>query len=412
MHTPSLENCTSKIRGATFMSTLSRLIRFKYLKGRRVLTLAIILTLSSALFSITAFSLLGFYRGFTAYLGEAEDVVAIYNRKGSTPFTGLVPAYLAGRVSSINGVIACSPETIAPCIIKGESIFLRGIVPEDFAKLNQLTMVEGNMLELDDVNCVIVGRNAAVRLNLKLNDEILVLGVLADRYLQLQVKGIYESHSVMDDEVLAPLYVGQWLRGTDYGHVTLIRVKIDRSVVSPAAIFEEVAKEASEPNQDGGQKPPEGLIIPWLRAPFRVEDIGVEEAQRFMKSYLDRYGVTRESLLTLSVMVFLFSSATVAVTSKTIITQHKGEINVLRSLGASKKLLKRDVLIKLLPWTLIASSIGVTLAIVALTAIQAYGYLQVLSHSITFQLDPLIIALNFIFAFTLVSVGILKTDLE
>jgi len=395
------------------MSALTRLIGFRYLKRGRILALAIILTLSSTLFSITAFSLLGFYRGFTAYLGEGEDVIAIYNRKGSTPFTGLVPAYLAEKVGSINGVIACSPEAVAPCIVKGESIFLRGIIPEDFAKLNQLAIFDGSMLEPDDVNSVVVGRNAAERLNLKPGDEILVLGVLADRYLQLQVKGIYESHSVMDDEVLAPLYVGQWLRGTDYGHVTLIRVKIDRSVVSPAAILEEVAREASEPSQsqDSGRKP-EGLIMSWPRASFRVEDIGVEEAQMFMKSYLDRYGVTRESLLTLSAIVFLFSSATVAAASKTIIAQHEGEINVLRSLGASRKLLKGDMLARLLPWSLIASSIGAALAVAVLKVIQGYGLLQVVSHTVSIQLDPLTIALNFVLVFLLVSISVLRADME
>jgi len=395
------------------MSALTRLIGFRYLKRGRILALAIILTLSSTLFSITAFSLLGFYRGFTAYLGEGEDVIAIYSRKGSTPFTGLVPAYLAEKVGSLNGVAACSPEAVAPCIVKGESIFLRGIIPEDFSKLNQLAIFDGSMLEPDDVNSVVVGRNAAERLNLKPGDEILVLGVLADRYLQLQVKGIYESHSVMDDEVLAPLYVGQWLRGTDYGHVTLIRVKIDRNVVSPAAILEEVAREASEPSQsqDSGRKP-EGLIMSWPRASFRVEDIGVEEAQTFMKSYLDRYGVTRESLLTLSAMVFLFSSATVAAASKTIIAQHEGEINVLRSLGASRKLLKGDMLARLLPWSLIASSIGAALAVAVLKVIQGYGLLQVVSHTVSIQLDPLTIALNFVLVFLLVSISVLRADME
>jgi predicted lysophospholipase L1 biosynthesis ABC-type transport system permease subunit len=217
----------------------------------------------------------------------------------------------------------------------------------------------------------------------------------------------------MDDEVLAPLYVGQWLRGTDYGHVTLIRVKIDRSVVSPAAILEEVAREASEPSQsqDSGRKP-EGLIMSWPRASFRVEDIGVEEAQTFMKSYLDRYGVTRESLLTLSATVFLFSSTTVAAASKTIIAQHEGEINVLRSLGASRKLLKGDMLARLLPWSLIASSIGAALAVAVLKVIQGYGLLQVVSHTVSIQLDPLTVALNFVLVFLLVSISVLRADME
>ena len=56
-------------------------------------------------FLVNGPNLLGFYKGFTAYLGEGEDIVAVYDRKSRTPFTGLVPAYLAearaGRGSSL-----------------------------------------------------------------------------------------------------------------------------------------------------------------------------------------------------------------------------------------------------------------------------------------------------------------------
>jgi len=368
------------------------------------------------LFSVTALSLLGFYRGFTAYLGEGEDIVAVYDRKSRTPFTGLVPAYLAEKIRALNGVLASSPEAIAPCIIKGESIFLRGIIPEDFAKLNQLTIIEGDMLELDDLSSVVVGKNVAERLHLNLNDKILVLGVLTDRYLELCVKGIFVSHSPMDDEILAPLYVGQWLRGMDYGHVTLIRFKIDRNAITPSKIFEEIAKEASEPSPAPSpfpsQEPQPPSITPRTMARFRIEDIGVEEAYNFMRNYMDRYGVTRETLLILSAMVFLFSGASIAAASKTILTQHKGEINVLRSIGASKRLLKRDILTKLLPWSIAASSIGFAVAVAILTVIQRGGYLQVLSHTVPLQIDPLVIALNLILVSLLVSISILRGDLE
>ena len=389
-----------------------RLLGFKYLRRQRILTLTLIVALSSMLFSLTTLSLLGFYRGFTAYLGEGEDIVAVYDRKSRTPFTGLVPAYLAEKISALNGVLAGSPEAIAPCIVNGESTFLRGIIPEDFTKLNQVTIIEGAMLELDDLNSAVVGKNVAERLRLNLNDKVLVLGVLSDRYLELQVKGIFVSHSPMDDEILAPLYVGQWLRGADYGHVTLIRFKIDRDAITPSRIFEEIAKEASEPSPPPstapGQEPPS--ITPWIIARFRIEDIGVEEAYNFMRSYMDRYGLTRESLLILSAVVFLFSSVSIAVASKAVLAQHKGEINVLRSMGASKRLLKRDILIKLLPWSIAASSLGLAMAVAVLTVIQGSGHLQVLSHTVPLQIDPLVVALNFILITLLVSVSILRSD--
>jgi len=387
-----------------------KLLGFKYLRRQRILTLALILTMTSILFSITAFSLLGFYRGFNAYLGEGEDIVAIYDRKSRTPFTGYVPAYLAERISLMNGVLASSPEIVAPCLLKDEAIFLRGIIPEDFTKLNQLTLLDGDMLELSDVNSTIVGRKLAERLQLKSGDKVLILGVLRDRYLELQVKGIFESHSAIDDEALAPLYVGQWLR-VDYDRVTLIRFKIDRNVISPAMIFEEVAKESSGTSQSepGEQKPPGQSIIPILRRPFGIEDVGVEGAQRFMKSYMDRYGVTREVLLILSIMAFSFASASVISASKTLIHQHKGEIEVLRSVGASKRTIKTDLLAKVLPWSLAFSMAGSAIGMLALMAIERSAHIQVLSHGISFQFDPLILALQLIFSSLIVALSILRS---
>jgi len=394
-----------------------RLRSFKYLKRGRILTLTLIITISSMLFSLTALTLLGFYRSFTAYLGEEEDIVALYDKKSRTPFTGLVPTYLAEKINTLNGVLATSPEAIAPAIVKNESTFLRGIIPEDFTQINEVTIIEGDMLELNDLNAAIVGKSVAERLHLNLNDKILVLGVLTDRYLELQVKGIFVSHSPLDDEILTPLYVGQWLRGTDYAHVTLIRFKIDRSIITPTEIFEEISKEASQPTPSQttspstapSQKPP--TITPHIMAKFKIEDIGVEETYTYMKNYLDRYGLTRESLLILSTMVFLLSSATIAAASKTIIAQHKGEINILRSIGASKKLLKIDLLTKLLPWSLAASSTGFAAALALLTVIQGSGYLKVLSHTIPLHIDPLLIALNFILTTLLLSLSILHADL-
>jgi ABC-type lipoprotein release transport system permease subunit len=312
----------------------------------------------------------------------------------------------------------------APCLLKGQAIFLRGVIPENLARLNPLKIVEGVFLNQRDIDSAIVGKNIAEKLGLKPDDRLLFQGVFADRYAELQVKGIFTSNSIMDDEVLAPLHVGQWLRGIDYNHVTLIRLKIDRKTVTPNEIFKVVATEASQPSQPNQPNQPtqssssepqltaQEPIIPWVTARFSLEDVSVEEAAKYMKSYMDRYGVTREALLTLSAAVFLFSSSTIILASKTIVTQHKGEINILRALGMSKKLLKIDMLTKLSPWIMVASVAGVLIASVILTIIQGYGYLQVLSHTVPFQFDPLVAALNFILAFMLVSISVLKSAVE
>jgi len=389
------------------------LLPFKYLRLKRVLALALFVTLSSMLFSTTAFTLVGYYRGFNIYLGEGEDIVAVYDRGSRTPFTGIVPAYLTEAISRLDGVIAVSPEVIIPCAVRGQPTFLRGIVSDHFMKLNPITILDGRMLGEQDLNSAIVGVRLAKKLSIKVGDKVLVTGVLVDACFELKVEGIFYSNSPADDEIVAPLHVGQWLRGLDYNHVTLIRAKIDKGLVSKTSIYEAIVREALGPTQASAesQKPSQPTIVPWTRIFFHAENIGVEEAQRFMEGYMERYGVTRESIITLSTIIFLLSSTTIAFSTRTLIVQHERELQVLRSIGSSKKLLKKDMIIKLFPITLASSMAGIAATIVFLNTIIGQGYLQILSHTITFQPDPAVIALTVVLSTALFMVSVLKQKL-
>lgn len=386
-----------------------KLLGFRYLRKRNVFVLFLIVTLISTLFSITAFSLLGLYNGFNAYLGQGGNIIAIYGTKGSTPFTGLIPSYLVEGINALKGVLASSPEILAPCVVKGEAVFARGAILEELSKLNPLTLLEGNLSTRTDFDSAIVGKSLAEKLDLRPGHQILVQGTLTERYLELHIVGVYESHTPMDDEIIVPLYAGQCLRAVDYGQVTLIRVKIDRTLVTPETIYEEIAKEASQPSPDNGEQPAQSGVVLWPRLSFLLKNVGVEDAQTFMKSYLDRYGVTVENVLVLSATVFIFSSASLAIAITTLTRQHKHEIEILQSLGASKRTLKMDFLVKTLTVSFAASAFGTILAMLALTAMWGTGYLQVLSHRIFIQFNPIVIVLNFALVSALVSVVILKS---
>jgi ABC-type lipoprotein release transport system permease subunit len=396
---------------------MSKLLGFKYLRFRSLFVLTLILILASTLFSVTALSFLGFYNSFNAYLGEENNIIAIYDVQSRTPFTGIIPAYLTNQVSTINGVLACSPEVITPCIVHNQSLFIRGIVPEEFYKLNPITMTEGKILNQSGINSILIGKNLATRLNVKVNDEILVLAALADRYLELQVTGVYSSHSSMDDEALVLLNVGQWLRATDYNHVTMIRAKINPTLVGSNEIYQDLSRNASSTQAKTSQSTTNQAtiyqeMIPWTNINFPIGHIGVKGAQSLMESYLARYGITEQALIVLSVMVFLFSSVTVAVASQTLMQQHREDIATLRSLGASRKTLKFDILCKLLPLSLVASGLGILITALILTVLQGYDYLQVLSHEVIFSFDPVIVVLNFVLVLTLVAVSIACSDLD
>ncbi|MEM0471732.1 MAG: FtsX-like permease family protein [Sulfolobales archaeon] len=391
-------------------SAITRLSGFSYLRRRYILTLVLVLTIASALFSTTAFILLGIYETLEAQLGGGSNIMIIYNPGSRTPYTSSVPAHLAIRLSEIGGVLASSPEVITPCIVNGRSVFMRGAIPEDLGKIDGLTIIDGDRIGLSDIDSALIGRNAAERLGLRVGDTVLVFSILSDRYVELRIRGIFISGSALDDEIVAPLYVAQWLSGLDYGSVTLIRLKL-----SPSANISEVLSivraELPKPTQpEPGELTPLELLVLWSAG--RSGQVSAEEASRFVESYVGRYGVTREALLTASISTLVFSSLAIVLASRTLVAQHRGELGVLRSLGASKKLLKIDLLIKLLPWIIISSILGILIASAYLAIIQSYGFLQIFSHTVKLEIDPLIIILSIASSTTLTTLGILGCELQ
>jgi ABC-type lipoprotein release transport system permease subunit len=390
------------------------LIGFRYLNRQRVLTLVLILALTSALFLVTALSFLGFYNGFSAYLGEEKDTVAIYSNTGRTPFTGQVPSFLADNVSLVSGVLACSPEAIAPSVVNDKSVFIRGIMPEDFRKITPLKMTQGDLLTASDVDAAIIGAGFSERLNLKVGDKFMAFGVLSPQLVELQVKGIYVSGSVMDDEALVPLYIGQWLRGSDYNHVTLIRVKMDPAQLNAVSLYSVITKDEPQTTAVPSDKPKTSLsdLIPLNQISFKVGSLGVEDTQTFMQSYLSNYGVNKDTFVILSVVVMVLAGGTAACALTMFLNQHKSEISVMHAVGASERKIKTDLLLKLLAWSFVASTLGVVFATIVLAFFGSVGYLQVLSHGVSLTLDPSIIFANFALVSLLVVVGVIRWDVK
>jgi len=398
------------------------LIKFPYLRRKRTITLIAILTLASTLFSVTAYSFLGFYNGFTNYVGEQKNVIALYDKISSTPYTGIIPLGVADMVEAQTGVIAVSPEVIAPCTINNQSVFIRGIVPTNVAELNPPTMHEGQYLNLSDTNSCIIGSNLASRLQLKTGDNILVFGITSKNYVELQVKGIFTTESALDDEILVSLYVGQWLRGINYNQATLLRIKIDPDQTSSNQIYQQITNQTTPtepkpsttpaPTQKSQTQKQLETLIPLVQANINIGKIDTAESQKFMQSYLDRYGISKDTLLVLSTAVLFLASGTAISAITLFVNQHSPDIDTIRSIGVSSKKIKTDLTIKMITWALIATALGTLLSAAFITAFQKLGYLQVLSHTITFQIDPLIIVANFILLSALIGANIIRMELR
>lgn len=396
------------------------LLNFRYLNRKRIVALTVILTLASTLFSITAYSFLGFYNGFTNYVGEDKDIIAVYSKSGSTPYSGVISISLANSMSVLNGVYAVSPETMAPCTVNDQAVFIRGIIPNDLSQLNPLKIVSGQALTINDTDSAIIGQRLSQRLKLKTGDEFLAFSVLSKTYVELQVKGIFQSDSSLNDEALVPLYVGQWLRGLSYNEATLIRAKINPSQTNANQVYWQITNQVSEPSTSASpSSSPKnqfqeefGALIPLTPTYINIMDIGVEQSQQFMQSYLDRFGVSKDALIILSAIVLVFASGTATVAISLFVKQHSNEISILRSIGVSARKVKMDLTIRMVLWAFIATLTGTAVSALVIFLFQGLGYLQVLSHSIIFQLDPLIIFANFALLSVLIGISIVRTELK
>ena len=398
---------------------MSRFMRFRYLQRKRTIALIVILTLVSTLFSVTAYSFLGFYNGFTNYIGEEEDVLAVYSTIGSTPFTGIVPLAATNNVASLSGVTAVSPEVIAPSIIDKQSVFVRGVLPNQLAKINSLKMVEGEYLLEKDTESVIIGQALANRLNLKLGQTVLIQGVLSQRYSELKISGIFQTTSSLNDEAIASICVGQWLRGLSYTQATVIRTKIDLTQTNPNQLYQELSAKTNSTSAPSPSPTPKTdaqksleQLIPITSLGGNLKNIGVERSQEFMQSYLNRYGISKDTLIVLSIVVVAFASATALSAITLFVKQHSYEIDTLRSIGVSQRKIKRDLLAKMTVWAVIATLLGTLISAVFITVFQSLGYLQVLSHAITFQLEPLVLIADFVLLVILIGFNVVRTELR
>ena len=327
------------------------ILRYWYLRWGRILPLLLVVASASMLASSTATLLLGAYRGVEAF-AASSNVIVVYDASSRTPFTGLLSLSLVENISAARGVEAVSPEVIAPCLINGKPVFVRGVEWRSFTRLTGLKIVSGEP-GLPG-NSVLIGFRAAERLGLKPGDTVLVASAIRPVYLALKVRGIYVSESPLDDELIVGLREGQWLRGAGQNAVTIIRVKASEGLSLPEA-----------GGIVHGGRPSLGDLA--SRLARYLEHMGslhggsAASPGGFAEKYLEPYGFSREVLLTLSVIVILFSSAGIAVAAGALVLLHRLEIGVLESIGASPNTVRIDIVLKLAPLVVGASLIGVGL---------------------------------------------------
>ncbi|RLF21541.1 MAG: hypothetical protein DRJ68_03260 [Thermoprotei archaeon] len=382
------------------------ILAFKLVKGRE-LVLAVAAFSFSFLFSATTMGLLSLYSSIATSMSGGGGCVVIYDFKSSTPLSGVIPLSTVSLLENLSEPL--SPEVLAPCLVDLHVVVVRGVVPSLFYRVSDLKLLEGELLSNGDLETALVGLEVAEELGLKVGDEIILRSIIADRYVKLRVKGVFESSEPLNCEVITPLHVGQWLRGLSYSSITLVRVKAE----DPQALssyLREVLGDGEERFVEAERPKSVSSACPWIEVRPTCAAISSVMAEKFAEKYLNKYGLSTDSLTALSAVVVLLSGVAVYVASSIALEASRFELEVLRAMGGHARSLKLGFLLKALSVATPLAVLGSLSAYAYLQAASSQGFLSILSYSVEVPLNPLIVLLSALLTALLVGLSSLRLD--
>ena len=193
-----------------------------------------VLLLSVAM-SMTSFLVSGSAGAFLSAPGTGKDVVVI-SGGGRVPETGALSLPQAMNATEVPGVLAYSPEVYAPVESGGSVAVVRGVDYADFAAMQPTAVLAGSAAGLGN-GTALVGEALAARAGVTVGETIAVSGILADSSATLRVAGIVSAGAPYDSEVITTLSTARSLRGLSPDQATFLRLKVDPSVFSEAAML-------------------------------------------------------------------------------------------------------------------------------------------------------------------------------
>ncbi|MBD3228811.1 MAG: FtsX-like permease family protein [Candidatus Lokiarchaeota archaeon] len=216
----------------------NHLFQINLIPRNRIYYAFIGLILASLLFSATTTSFTGVYSYLETYLGESEDILIITQEgSGRTIATGFIDLNIAHSASYINGVLVSSPETLTPSILNDQVYMVRGIDTTKFSMIDEYTILQGRNLSMSDLSGALVGERVAQKSKLEIGSRFIIFSSLRDVTLELTVLGIFKSSKdSLNDEILVPLPVGQWISGHYPSLCTFIRLKFSQDEISKSQL--------------------------------------------------------------------------------------------------------------------------------------------------------------------------------
>ena len=219
---------------------LRRIFLYNVLPKKRMLLAFIGFLISSTIISGAGILMSSIVNNTATYLGESESVLVISNPEASTPYTSIIPLDLTDTLSSIEGVQEVSPEVMTAAVYKDKAVYFRGVDASSFWNFTEIAYLEGQILTVNDTFEVSVGINFAERNNLEVGEYITLFSTRSEAVIELKIKSIFISNTLLDDEIIASLWIGQFFAFEDFNYITHLRVKIDLDVIEDKEMLRDV----------------------------------------------------------------------------------------------------------------------------------------------------------------------------
>jgi hypothetical protein len=312
----------------------------KTIKWRKLTLILSIVSIASAIVAFTACVSLGAFHTMTNLLStNAGSVMIVYGANARSPQTSVISLAVYNELISTRGVEAVSPEVVSVAVLpSGKPVVVRGVDPRSVKGIIEFKVLDGAFISGDRYFEAAAGLEASRRLDLKTGDRILLRSVLTRNYIEVEIVGVYESVTSLDDEILVPIQTAQWLRGLPPNAVSMMRVKIDEELLP-----REKLSEALGGKDSGGEVASKASRIISLLFSASTGNIPsrlvIREASESMQEFLGRETKLNEaSFWSITILVFAGSISTIALAPTLFILDHAREISIIKSIGGVRRI--------------------------------------------------------------------------
>ncbi len=354
---------------------------------RAIFSLALILLITSAAFAVTSSVLLSVENTASEMLGESGNTIVVAQENSKAPFLGTLPIGLADSLGSVPGVQVISPEVFAPSTLSNQAVMVRGVNPELFMELQKPIILEGSALSANDTTGAMVGETLARQMSLQPGSQIILVGGVRATIAQLTVEAVFSTGTPLDNEVIAPLWVGDWLRGLSYSTISIIRIEVspNEAPSKVALAVQQVVRNDSGGASGGSQEAVEpGLPITSHLGSLAGYDI--EASPDVSSTFFSKtVGLSQENILLISALVFVSMSVAIVCALQEAVFRARNELGAMRTIGMSSRKLSWNLILVATSLSLVASVGGLLVGWGFLTLVSTLSPIQIAFYAV----DPL-----------------------